>query len=401
MAGSAKPSSWEPPGAVPAAAEETASWEPPGALIPVRAHARKPRTHRAAAVGGMIGGSVGKLVGLPAAGIGAYAGGVGLAGAAGGLAEAGAELATGQTPDLAEIGRQAGSQALQEGLGRGLAKGASMAGRPIMQWALKATPEVAQTAVREGISATRFGLKKLMTRLGQVSGVERVLVAKAANRGIGWADPEAMAQEAFSEVADQLQGAPGKKLGELAKLRDEFVRDNPQQVSPWKQLAMRKYYDSAESGQYLNLGRGKRPVPLSDVEGLWNKAMSDRVRESLRLNVPGIEDPEVYRRITGVASTPADLMKLKDVAFPATKDKSLLHALAQRGARPAMGAVLGAGAGAAYRSENRTAGGVEGAMLGASLATPSALSLAALGLNNPLFLQLLRQTPRFVNEGSQ
>jgi hypothetical protein len=36
-----------------------------------------------------------------------------------------------------------------------------------MEAAVKFTPEVAQTAIREGIAATRKGVGKLMTKLGE------------------------------------------------------------------------------------------------------------------------------------------------------------------------------------------------------------------------------------------
>jgi hypothetical protein len=107
----------------------------------------------------------------------------------------------------------------------------------------------------------------------------------------------------------------------------------------------------------------------------------------LRDAIPEIQSPKAYKALTGSEALPHDLVMLKKAVIPASK-KSLLPRLIHGG----LGATAGAALGAAKGHNVQSAG--EGALLGAALSSPAALSHLALLASNPGLAQLLIQGPR-------
>lgn len=357
-------------------------WQPQTERTPVKAHSRAKRGRLGATIGGFAGGLAGKPFGGPLGSIP----GAGVLGSAGEAAE---ELIRGEGLQPGQIAQAGGEQAAYEALGGVLGKGARVAGKGAMRLALRATPEVAQTAIREGITATGRGLTKLVGRIRVASDAEQRIVKGAAGQGIGWTDPVDFIRPVFQQVAKKLEGAPATERAKLANLYDDFLREHNQDISPLKILALRKYNDARASAIRKVVERGG--VPKGSVRELWHEALGNQARATLQKEIPEIAQPEVFQRLTGKASIPSDLQKLREVAFPATrKSGTLLKAGLTYGAGPAAGATVGALTG----GEHRGARIAEGAALGGLLSHPAVLSQLALMGQSPLLAALLSQAPR-------
>src|SRR5712664_137628 len=182
---------------------KSATPEVPADTVAVTAHTRmKPRQDWRKRVGGAlptVGGMAGSLLGAA----GGPAGEVGGAAAGGSLGETGSELLQGQPLNPGEIGKQGAIQGAY-GLAGGIAgQGVKALGKLGVNLALKFTPEVAQTAIKEGITATKLGLEKLGARIRLAGGAERKIVANASHNGIGWRDPVSLARSAYADVASK------------------------------------------------------------------------------------------------------------------------------------------------------------------------------------------------------
>jgi hypothetical protein len=384
---------WKPKSAV---AED--DWKPASARIVVPEHTRRPRTRPGlgATVGGAIGGIAGTPGGLAGAGAGAGLGGMVGEGLQQGLEQGalggpGPPLA-GALLDPGLLAQAGGEQAVYEALGGSLAKGVGALGRGALSVALKTTPEVAQTAIREGITATRQGLAKLSLKIAGAGAAERKIVKAAADQGVGWVDPHAISMDVFNEVAKKLEGAPQRRLADLSRIQEEFVRDNPGAINPLNLLKKRQYYDAETSSARKAIQGGAKPG--HDVEDLWNKEMGDRIRQSLRADIPAINDPTAYQKITGSPATPHELQQLREVAFPTTKKAGSVtgRVLRRFGGSAAGGATVGA-----LLPGDRPRHALEGATLGAlgaGLTHPATASWLALVAQNPVLWQILRQVPR-------
>jgi hypothetical protein len=335
--------------------------------------------------GAFIGARAGNALGAPLLAPGMFAGGVGGAGLGGGTGKAVGNLLEGR-PLMEGVGQEAATQAAFEAGGHGAAKLASKGGELLAQAAFKATPEVAQTAIREGITATKAGVQKAFNLMMKQAGAERKIVSAATKSGIKYRAASDLANPVHAEVMSKLEGAPSSEINKLNRLWHDFINDNPGPIKPEKVLSFRKYNDNAIQALHAAADRGKRPV--YNVENLWQKALADRSRELLRGTIPAIRDPAAYEKLTGNQTLPELAVKLHQAVVPAAK-KAILPRLIAGSA----GATIGGLAGAALPG-NHFAHGSEGALLGAALSSPSALSHMALIANNPLAQQFLLNTPR-------
>jgi hypothetical protein len=271
-----------------------------------------------------------------------------------------------------------------------------LGGKQAMRLAMKVTPEVAQTAIREGVMATKGGWELLKGRIKEVGKAERQIVRVAQGKGVGYVDPIDFIRPVYKQVADKVAGGGQSAMSEVSALMDKFHRDFPyQKLSPTSLLEIRKYSD-IESGAMKKFGA----KATTQAEKLWQNALSNRAREVLKTEIPAIADPVAYAKLTGKATTPHQLQLVKDALQPLVKPQGTLaervaKSVAVHGGRVASGSVLGAGVGAALPGDRATHAW-EGALLGGLLLHPAALTGGALLANNPLVGQLLTQTPRVV-----
>jgi len=398
-----QPSEWQPHTEV---AEE--DWQPQTERTPVREHTRSPKKRRGAAgflpaAGGMVGGIVGKAAGVPAVPFvgpaGPIGGGILGAGVGGAAGEAAAQLIEGQGPnvvlgfpglDPGRIGAQFGLQAGSEAAGLGVGKLAQIGGRPLMQWAIKSTPEVAQVAIREGIVGTRKGLQKILTKIGESADKTRQVIMTATRRGSQFQSADIaveIGRQLIPDIAGQAQVSPDMR--KLQQLSGQFLADHPGMI-PASHLQEIKQSSDAIAGPIYALILKKKPVTAVQLlKYRWHKALADHARELLE-SIPGVQQSNART---------AELIRVKEALEPVVRKAPTLGArLAGRTAGPAAGAAIGAALPGDY--SERTRRGLEGAVLGGIATSPVALSYLAQGFNNPLLLALLRQSPRALTSQS-
>lgn len=368
-AGSVPPQSeWKPK------TEVEDDWQPQTERTPVKAHSRAKRGRLGATIGGFAGGLAGKPFGGPLGSIPA-------AGALGSAGEAIEQVVRGEPLEPSQIAQAGGEQAAYEAAGGMLAKGVKLGGRFAMQAALRATPEVAQVAVREGITATKAGVNKLLLKLGQSGKATETLVSQAGRSGARY-QPADIATSVYQELAPtiQKQAIYGEDLKALGSLSRRFLRDNRGLMTPQKLHAIKQSSDQAAKAIYQRIERGGAASGTDLLEARWHKATADKARALLDA-IPGYTQSNARTQ---------ELIAVKQAVFPEVKKGAgLVRRLA---ARAAPGATVGAFYGS--NPQERFVHGLEGAALSVGLTSPQAMSMIALMLSNPALAALLGQTPR-------
>lgn len=354
-----------------------------------------------------VGGAVGSLLGTPGAALGGMAG------------EAVNRLATdipsalqgGDIPTPAESLGRIGAAGLEQGAlnvaGGLVSKGAAKVGEKVMGVALKAAPETAKTAIKEGITHTRAGVDKVMKRLGEMGTRTAFMLRQSTAQGTRFPTTDVLAgaeQKLLANLAENRLPSAVDDEAMFTKLGNQFlqVNQNKQVLTPLELQKIKQMADQVADPIFRQLKR-KKPIEAGKLaEARWHKALSDFAREELERTTPPIIDPK-----TGAALSLRDanaetgaLIGLKNTLVPEVSEMGLAEQALQRSTRPLAMAGAGAALGAAADEQlpgNRLQGAMLGAGIGAGL-SPAALSQQALMLNSPLIQLLLRQTPRGVNE---
>lgn len=375
-------------GGKPAVTVKGHSRRPRGSLADVPAVVMTPfgpmtldRSAVAEALPTVLGGAGGILTKPFAAGIpGAAAGGA--------VGEGLAELLMGETPSLGQIGAAGASQGAYEAAGGLLSKAAVRVAGPIMQLALKSGPEVAATALREGISATKLGMGKLLKRLGVYGDQTQHIVGQATRLGQRL-DVVPLLKNTYADVYPQVTpNLTGEQVQALNAAIQDFIGENPnRRITPARLHILKQRADQLAHDIYRREASALPPTVLEGARAKFYKAFADRARETLNATVGGYEKSN--------APTEA-LIKLREALTPtAKKEMSRGAQVASAVMKPGVRAAIGAGIGSELPGD-RGRNALVGAGLGAIGASPQALSGLSLFLNSPLMSLLLRQAPRAV-----
>lgn len=324
----------------------------------------------------------------------------GLLGPAGGMLSEGlkmsGEIPPGSQPSAEEanqafeqnVGRLLGAGGQQVGLnaaGNVLSNGVGLVGRGLMATALKATPEVAQTALKEGIAATgrrvsrtltTGGLGKVMGKLREAGGYTKSLVRKATTQGSAYHPTEVL------HGTEGLVGAsfPEEDVKLLQELNDRFLKNHGNRLTPVSLHEIKQELDNLAKPIYRKIDGAKMLDTARLTEQRWAKQVADNARQLLNQTVEGYADAN--------ARTEA-LIALKNAVFPAAK-----RGVAQRLVAGGVSGTAGAAIGAAASPGNRAQGAGIGAGAGIALSSPAVLSYLALAANNPALRQFLKYLPR-------
>lgn len=368
--------------------------------------------------GGLAGGGAGTVFGLGVGAVPGAIGGAGLGGAGGAAAEQLLRRAVGlPAPESSaeaagQIGLKGGEQALAEAGGRALAPvigaGARILGKNVpglakafMQSALGpegyARTDAAATALREGISASKAGVRKLVGKIMDASTqAERVVSTPRLKRIV--LDPlRDVADQAETEVLQQLGKGTESDAArqQLQQLKQSFIGDtnNRNGVNVPRLLEIKRDSDKIAKPIYNALNKPDAVVAASDiVRARWHRALADRARALLYGHEGGM-----VGLAPGLKPIEERLGELKDLRRLVSKRGAsqipLASRIAGRGAAGAAGALAGAAAPApSYGQRGQHA--LEGALLASILGTPSNISNLALLLSSPLAQQIARQIPR-------
>jgi hypothetical protein len=384
-----------------------------------------------AIAGGMIGGSAGAAAG----GVGALPGAVGGAsiGGAGGealkqLGDRALGLGGPSTPAeaLSNIQKQGMTQGAYELAGPAIGAASKGLGRGFMAAATKFTPEVAQTAIREGVTAGRKGYAKVVQTLGDLGAKTRALAAMHTASGVRF-DPNAdIVQGALAQVLPKIRNGADPagdkaKVMEMAKTWLEgrvspiplgdataeadgvYARSVNGKIhrvkasggiTPIELLESKQASDKIASPLWERGGKGQIQTDVDPLKQMWHQALANQMRTALHSIDAGIPGG-----LAELDSRASDLIKLKQALFPvAKKDQSFVARQFQR-SLPVMGAGVAGGAAGALipgSPEQRIEHGMIGAAVGAGI-SPGTISQLALALQGPqsgALRYLLKQTPR-------
>lgn len=395
----------------PKTAVSEEEWMPSSARIPVSEHSRaRPQRKppegsleaqglagaravreqalgRAGAVlpglGGFAGGVAGGIPGATIGGMIGKAAQLGVPGlkAASGIRPSKAEAQIETSEALRQIARAGVEQGLLQTGGTAAVKVLGATGKLAMRAALKADPRVAQTAITEGITATKAGLRKLGQKIAESGAVTTNLISQATRSGKIFS-PVQMAREIFQELGPVAsnRAVPIPAQTAVQDLTRALIKGNPgDKITPDKLQAIKRTSDAALERYYSKLAPGRpRPDPSKlPIQLQWHKAVADKARTLLE-TIPGVA--------TQNART-SSLLELQGRMAPALSDRLMVR-LALQGARPAAGALAGA-----MVPGDRGRNAAIGAVAGTAATSPALLSQLALMANNPMLAQLLRNAP--------
>lgn len=326
--------------------------------------------------------------------------------------------------------------------GEPVAGALGMLGRGAMGVALKFTPEVAQTAIHEGITATRGGVKKLLSKLGDYGQRTAAMVRRNPQTFHPTDILEGGGQKLVAEISDNQTGLAPERMETYTKLARDFVRRHTtatveheaaqEAAATSRQLPLSNNYTprrtrhmpprttsetqalSATQLQrfkqqahdiadpiFKRLARNEQVTPTENATASWYKAMGDWAQETLERTTPDMINP-----VTGKAMSLAEsnaqtgrLIELKSVLAPDVRTERgfgarLMEKAASPAGRMVSGATIGAGAGAAIPGGNNAHDALLGALLGGGLASPQLMSMLALALSHGGVQAAARQAPR-------
>jgi hypothetical protein len=310
-----------------------------------------------------------------------------------------------QPTDLAGAFRGLGGEAAKQGvlarLGQGLALGAKGAGNLAMRLGAKIPPELVPVAVREGIDASKPGLKRLADKIGNGAADTEQLAKTYDRRGIRH-DLNDVVKEAMADVWDQVKNGDQPEIDKkrLEVMGQRYLQ-RLRKPNTSKLLDMRITADKiaqpihdAISAAQAGVPGARMPGPRTALRGLFQKAIADAERN--RLNVldfnPLTGDSPMMRS----NQYTHELMQLRDAMAPAAKSRSGLRVLGEAGLPYAVGGTVG-GALTPGDYQHKAGGAVAGALAAKALMTPQAMSQIALLLNNPAFASFLTRAPLGAN----
>lgn len=362
------------------------------------------------AVGGLLGAGVGTPTDIALGPLGTGGGavvGAGLGGAAGhNAAEIVRQLAGLPTQDetvgqaLANTGTVAGIQSGAELAGGLAGKAVGSLARGVGSAALKATPEVAQTAIREGLTASKAGLDKAVA-LAKELGLRLRGITDAASQQ-GWVTGSAqLLRDVNRQVLPGMSGTPADAAAraEINDLSTAFIKEHPSGTINATDLhALKQKADDLAQPIYDRMETMNPPTPVELVRANWYKQLADRSRELLGGRTPdGLPLPGTLPGYADINDRLSPLIRAKQALVELRNQPTTIRRIVERGAGPVAGGTIGA----MSDTQNRTQGALLGAGAGAVATSPVVLSLLSQLLGNPLTLGAAQQAPRAIQAGAQ
>lgn len=350
-------------------------------------------------IGGAVGGFMGGTAGAAAGGVGAVPGAIGGAalGGAGGEAmrqHIGRAMGVEQpdTPQAA-LAAMAGEGAWQGGMqatGVGLAKGASAVAKPLMQAAMRSTPEVAKTALRTGVTATRKGL----TKAGDVLKQHGARTASMVRQNVTRFDPQAFLAGAEQSLATNLAAnrtpASFVDAKTFQRLSSHFLRRNQGQMDAQALQKLKQMADQIAGPLWKKQARGEALTGVESAKARWYKAVADHAREQLEQTTPDIIEAGKRMSLREANALTGEVIEMRGHLGKQVRTAPGLGArIAGHTAGPAIGGGVGY-----LATGHDPMGAVGGALVGAGATSPAVLSMLAQLLNSPAAASALQQVPR-------
>lgn len=292
---------------------------------------------------------------------------------------------------IGKAGNEAMLQGAMEATGLGAAKAVGKVGEGLYAVAAKTpVPEIVKAGIREGITVGKRGLDRLSNRIRQSSDAALNLVRQAGAAGQRY-DGIDLARKMMQDLMPQISVEPTTSRVQKRRLRQmimSYLGDQPWSITPERLHRMKQKADDIATPIYAAIEKGDVPVsPRQRLEAQANKAFADHAREVMNLTINGYQDQNLRT---------SQLMRLKDTIWPSEKKAATLTMQAVKAAtRPAFGASVGAGLGAAQAGpHNRLQGAAAGALIGGMAGSARLQSAVGVGLNNPWLAVGIRTLPR-------
>jgi hypothetical protein len=361
------------------------------------------------AIGGMIGGLVGKVPGarMVTAGIGGAAG-EGyrqLLTHAGELPGAMADVARnavrqpaatlrgfgeGAAEGVKDAAIQGGIQAAAQGGGELLSAGASTAAPWLMNRALNLTdklsrefPNLSKTMIEHSLTVTNGGLSKARTMLNAAKTEANAALAQADAAGARV--PITAATDGLSKTLTKVLDSEDIEGGlrALASVEAKMLKGRGADLTNVAADALKKTLQTESKALYTaqKMGAGRPNV------GVRAQAIADMAQS---LNA-GIADITEKAGAMGYKLANADAAEMIGAVRGITKGIRPGANLYQAMVRPGVGAVMGGVVGA---ESGGTKGAVPGALIGGALTSPAGMSRLAVTLAKPSVKAMLVQSPR-------
>jgi outer membrane lipoprotein SlyB len=349
--------------------------------------------------GGVVGGIGGTAFGVGVGGVRGAVGGATLGGAFGESARQlvnrarGAAAPATATDAALRIGQAGAREGASELAGAGLVKGAQMAGRGLMDFAIRPAPTVAEefgdiaaTAIRERLPVGRMlpgalaGSEIAREALRDAAGATRRLYDDAGRAGVSFS-PAAMARGPVTELAGKIAKQPisDSELGQLSRLFAEYLNTQPSRMAPVAVKDMKQAAQRIARPIFRALHQGNIPPAGDALKAQFNRAIADGAKESLEAAIPGVAVAEA--RTQGLIGATKAIRRAEARRLPLVAEL----------AAPIAGGVAGGLQGGDAEGVGK---GVGVALLTRALLSPRTTSRAALTLTQEQVQQVLRQMPR-------
>jgi hypothetical protein len=329
-------------------------------------------------------------------------------------------LATGGVPGYEDVGGPASAgdafkriadvgaeQGAADVLGQGAGKVGRAVGKGAMQLAMRVTPEVAQTAISEGIAMTKQGVTKMMNKLGEF-GQRKLAMLRQNNTRF---DPMQLLREGWPALKKEVDE---NQTGLKGEIYDQYIEDTRKFMAAHAPNGVLKDMTAAELDKFRHdafeiadpiftrIAKNEQVSLLDKATAKWHYAMGKAAQQALERTTPDMVDPVTKQALTlaEVNARTGRLIELKNHIAPDVEQKTFMSEAVKRGV-PIATSASGALAGEELGRRHVTPGGpVVGAAAGALLGSPGGMSHAALALSNPALAQLLMLASRFGMQAS-
>jgi hypothetical protein len=343
-------------------------------------------------IGGMAGGLAGSFFGPPCALTGRLVG----AGVGGAIGEGFKKAATDDEPEsmtetALDVVKSGAEQALWEGTGAAVVKGASAGSKWLMNRAMNRVsdrlmsefPGMTDDMIQRAITVSKGGLKKARAILSQAKAQANTAIQMADNAGV--TIPVTAATDGLTKTLTKVANTPDidGNLRALVKVERQILSGRGQAMTVAEADALKASLQSEARGLYRALARGDgRPA---------FKAMAEAKMDMAAALNEAIEQATKRAGASAYRASNAEAQRMIGVTRGLTRAMSGNQNLYQAMVRPGVGAILG---GASGYAQGGSGGAAIGSVLGGTLGMPSNMSRAALAFARPEVQAALRQAPR-------
>jgi outer membrane lipoprotein SlyB len=307
---------------------------------------------------------------------------------------------------LKDIGIEGGIQGVLQGAGTVAFKGAGATAKWLMNRATTRVsaklaqqfPELSDTLIENAIAVSKGGEAKARTLLQ---------MAKAkANAALGAAEAagKSVPIQLTPEVADSFKTAlieKAVKTGSAPVPTGSALTVATDRLPTNVKAFLAQIDEAVKAGETVNITPSQADLLKTQLQKESRALYANRVapngpnaqsqEATIKAELASRVNDAIDAIATGYKTANADAKQMLGAMRGVAQARRPSGNLYQAMVRPAVGGMLGAGAG---QQQGGTAGAVAGGVLGAAAMSPAGMSKTAITLGNPVFQSILKQLPR-------